>query len=402
MKQNNKGITAFILAKNEEKNISECIESIQSFVDEIIVIDNDSKDRTKEIALEYGCIVKTIYEGSEAFLRNQYINLANYEWIFFIDADERATVKFGKDLKMFIKNLKPNVLALKVPINNYYGHGLWSTFQVFRLIRNECHILYEDGDIHPTIAHCIKQLNGEIEFVPSSMQHLDALIKKRSSSKRAQNMIKMIEVVNKKQGIEKYRLYNFLGVEYTAIKNYEIAEECYQKTIDNLPSYRNFARIYKIMNYMQQKKYEDALKEINILFELNPENFIGNYNYYDVKLKLKTYNPMEDDFLQRLCTILAEISLQKKKVDNAKYWVGLAIYIWPFCAQHYLNLASLTSDKEIFNILINKSVELNPFLCDERIYLEGDKPNIYEHQTSFLSSSKQIMNYNTFKEFNKS
>ena len=42
-------ITALILAKNEESNIRDCIESVQ-FADEVLVIDDFSTDRTKEIA----------------------------------------------------------------------------------------------------------------------------------------------------------------------------------------------------------------------------------------------------------------------------------------------------------------------------------------------------------------
>lgn len=47
------GCSVLILAKKEEKNICDCISSCQTFADEIIVIDDFSEDRTKELAVRY-------------------------------------------------------------------------------------------------------------------------------------------------------------------------------------------------------------------------------------------------------------------------------------------------------------------------------------------------------------
>lgn len=45
------------MARNEEKLIYGCIQSLKPFVDEIVVVDNGSTDRTKEITLKNGCRV---------------------------------------------------------------------------------------------------------------------------------------------------------------------------------------------------------------------------------------------------------------------------------------------------------------------------------------------------------
>ena len=52
-------ITVIILTKNEEKNIGDCIESINSFAKRIVLIDSGSEDKTIEIAQKYSCLLYT-------------------------------------------------------------------------------------------------------------------------------------------------------------------------------------------------------------------------------------------------------------------------------------------------------------------------------------------------------
>ena len=94
-------ITAIILTLNEEKNIGECIRSIQQVVSRIVVVDSFSTDSTVKIAKELGAEV----------LQNKWVNYstqftyalenANVQttWILRIDADERLTDKSAAELK---------------------------------------------------------------------------------------------------------------------------------------------------------------------------------------------------------------------------------------------------------------------------------------------------------------
>ena len=84
-------ISAVILTKNEEKNIKACIESL-SFCDEILIVDSNSSDWTREIARKAGAKVQT-HELAQNFsgLRNYGLSIAKNDWILFVDADERMT-----------------------------------------------------------------------------------------------------------------------------------------------------------------------------------------------------------------------------------------------------------------------------------------------------------------------
>ncbi|HDT12624.1 MAG TPA: glycosyltransferase [Candidatus Marinimicrobia bacterium] len=81
-------LSAVIITYNEEKNIERCLESIKDVVDEIVVIDSYSTDRTEEICLRYGAkfIKHTFYGHIEQ--KNWAINQATYPYILSLDADE--------------------------------------------------------------------------------------------------------------------------------------------------------------------------------------------------------------------------------------------------------------------------------------------------------------------------
>jgi glycosyltransferase involved in cell wall biosynthesis len=84
-------ISATIITLNEEKNIGACLESLE-FVDEIVVVDSGSNDRTREICLAHPRV--SFHEKSwEGFGRQKNIaaELAANDWIFNLDADERVS-----------------------------------------------------------------------------------------------------------------------------------------------------------------------------------------------------------------------------------------------------------------------------------------------------------------------
>lgn len=86
-----KNITCIILAKNEEKDIRRCLQSV-AFCDETIVVDDESNDRTVEIARSLGVrVFKGKLNGDFASQRNEAMILGRNDWILFVDADEEIT-----------------------------------------------------------------------------------------------------------------------------------------------------------------------------------------------------------------------------------------------------------------------------------------------------------------------
>lgn len=93
-------VTFIILTKNEELNLTDCLESIQGFAKRIVIVDSGSTDQTVKIARQYGA---DVYEHKfENYARqfNWGIDNANIttKWIFRLDADERLTPELCKEL----------------------------------------------------------------------------------------------------------------------------------------------------------------------------------------------------------------------------------------------------------------------------------------------------------------
>ena len=100
-------ISACIISFNEEKKIEDCLKSLQPVVDEIIVVDSLSTDKTVEIVAKY---TDKIYE--QKFLghveqKNLAVSKASHDWILSLDCDERLSAQ----LQDSIKNIKENLAA---------------------------------------------------------------------------------------------------------------------------------------------------------------------------------------------------------------------------------------------------------------------------------------------------
>lgn len=94
-----------MITKNEEEWLEKCLESCKDFVDEIIVADTGSTDRTKEIAGKYSCNIFDVeWRDDFSAARNESIKHATKEWIIYLDADEIISVKDWKKLKELLKS----------------------------------------------------------------------------------------------------------------------------------------------------------------------------------------------------------------------------------------------------------------------------------------------------------
>ena len=94
-------LSTVIIAYNEEQKLGECLKSV-SFSDEIIVVDSNSTDRTKEIAEEANVRVYVRSFDDYSSQKNYAMSLAKGEWILSIDADERVTEELQSEIKKAI------------------------------------------------------------------------------------------------------------------------------------------------------------------------------------------------------------------------------------------------------------------------------------------------------------
>lgn len=97
-------ISAIVLTKNEEKNIRECLKSLH-WCDEMIVIDDESRDQTCEIAQKSGAkVFSHPLNNNFSAQRNFGLDKASGEWVLFVDADERASESLASEILNLIND----------------------------------------------------------------------------------------------------------------------------------------------------------------------------------------------------------------------------------------------------------------------------------------------------------
>ena len=145
-------ISALILAKNEEQNIEDCIKTVL-FCDEILVIDDFSTDRTKQIAESLGArVLQRSMDGDWGGQQTFAIRNAKFEWVLFIDADERISEPLAKEILEAVEKGEKNAYWLKRTSRFRYNkatHGALRPDYVNRLFPAKGS--YVEGYVHPEI-----------------------------------------------------------------------------------------------------------------------------------------------------------------------------------------------------------------------------------------------------------
>ena len=145
-------LTVVVLTKNEEKRIAECLESVVGWASEIIVVDDESTDRTIDIASEYTNRIVTRKMDNEGRHRNFAYAQAKNLWVLSLDADERVTEELRDEIKQAIGH-HVDFNGFTIPRKNFIGdywvrYGGWYPSPQLKLFRKD-KFRYEEVGVHP-------------------------------------------------------------------------------------------------------------------------------------------------------------------------------------------------------------------------------------------------------------
>ncbi|MGB0766508.1 MAG: glycosyltransferase [Phycisphaeraceae bacterium] len=125
-------ITVCIPVKNEEKNLLHCLNSLSDSFEAVVVIDSSSTDQTKQIALDHGATyINFEWNGKYPKKRNWLLHNHPIQtpWVFFLDADERLTPEFIKEIRETIFETEHSGFWLAY--DNWFMHRLLKHGDVF-------------------------------------------------------------------------------------------------------------------------------------------------------------------------------------------------------------------------------------------------------------------------------
>jgi glycosyltransferase involved in cell wall biosynthesis/2-polyprenyl-3-methyl-5-hydroxy-6-metoxy-1,4-benzoquinol methylase len=143
-------LSVVVIAKNEEACIAECLESVH-WADEIVVVDDESTDKTVEIVKKYTGKIFHRKMDVEGKHRNWAYAQASNSWVLSLDADEKVTPELRIEIEEAIKADK--YVAYDIPLRNFIGnywikYGGWYPASKVRLFKKD-KFKYEEVEVHP-------------------------------------------------------------------------------------------------------------------------------------------------------------------------------------------------------------------------------------------------------------
>lgn len=293
-----KEISLCMIVKNEEAIIGRCLDSVKDLVDEIIIVDTGSTDRTKEIVSQYTDKVFD-FEWIDDFAkaRNFSFSKATKDYILWLDADDIILEVDREKFKELKNKLDGSVDIYQMKYNYLVNAQNEPSFvQVrVRLVKREKNYQWV-SPIHEVIIP-----SGNIEKVDIAITH------KKEEIKDNERNLKIFQKLER-EGIQLDDRQEYCyAKEYYCLKRYEEAIIRYEKFIEK---YENdykpkrsflYPAILELSDCYKNMKQND--KRLNVLFKILEHEVPGS----------------------EACCKIGEIFLEQKEYSVAVFWFESAI-----------------------------------------------------------------------------
>jgi len=247
-------ITGIVITKNEELNIKDCLESIK-WLDEIIIVDSNSEDKTIEIAKTYtdniySISIENIPEKRKYSLSQTKIS---NNWILFLDADERITPELRDEIQSLDQSEGTN--GYYINRRNYYlgkwiKHcGIYPDYTL-RLFRKD------KGKVIDRIIHEGIEVEGESAKLENDMLHY--------SYKDIEQLVNKIDFFSTSQAQE-----NFIN----------------NKKITKIGVFLHFISAF-LRVFISRRGYKDKLYGLYVSFSYSMVNFLSYLKMLKLQNKL--------------------------------------------------------------------------------------------------------------------
>lgn len=277
-----------MIVKDEGKFIGKALKGVKGFVDEIIVVDTGSKDKTSEIAKKSGAkVFKFKWNNDFSKARNFSLKKSTKDWILILDADEIISEYDLKRIRkitelnevdavsMIQKNYSNDRKSLGwIPVKekNIYTKDFTGFFpsEIIRLFRNKGKIKYRGG-VHETVDESLMKIKAKIARSNIAIHHYQELKGKNTFREK---QIEYLEILKKdiKRNPKNARTYHDMGIiHYKFKKDYKNAIKYLSKAVKLNPNNVN-ALIDLGSAYIEVKDYDNALKYYEMALKKDPNN----------------------------------------------------------------------------------------------------------------------------------
>jgi glycosyltransferase involved in cell wall biosynthesis len=276
-------LSVCMIAKNEEKYLANCLGSISSKVDEIILVDTGSIDSTIQIAEKFPVKIFNLpWPDDFSIARNFSIKQATSSWILVLDADE--TIDHDQFIKL--KKYLATTIAdgISITIRNFLPPDELIPFRdhtTVRIFRNNPHFFFE-GKVHESVQPSIFREMGTIAELDCIINHFGYIqMQVQGSALRGERNLKLIIEMLSDHPDDAYFNYQ-AGITYKHLKHYKQARFHLRKALsanlDTLPKSVLDEILMKLAQIASlEKQDQECIKYAAASLKHNPENLISKY-----------------------------------------------------------------------------------------------------------------------------
>lgn len=253
-------ISLCMIVKNEEDTLARCLVSVRDIVDEIIIVDTGSTDKTKEIA---GLFTNQIYDfqwvNDFSVARNFSFSKATRDYIFWLDADDVLLDADRTKLKRLKETLDPSVDVVMMNYNYAFddkGNVLLSHYRE-RLLKRSKNFRWSDP-IHEFIS-----FNGKVFNTDITVTH------KKTHANNRRNITILEEMLAQGKEFSPRNMFYYAREKFN-LGEYDDAIEYFNKHLDSengLPADNITSCIHLAKAYRMKKDRKNMLKTLLRSFE---------------------------------------------------------------------------------------------------------------------------------------
>jgi GT2 family glycosyltransferase/tetratricopeptide (TPR) repeat protein/2-polyprenyl-3-methyl-5-hydroxy-6-metoxy-1,4-benzoquinol methylase len=224
-----------MIVRDNETTIGPCLASIRPWVDEIVIVDTGSKDRTPEICSEYASIIHHLQWCDDfSAARNESLKHARGEWIFWMDSDDTISADCGRKLRALAdgphaENVLGYVMQVHCPGAGEAGEQDVTIVDHVKLFRNRSDLRFE-GRIHEQLLPAIRRAGGDVAWTDIYVVHSGTDHSPEASERKLERDLRILKIELAERPRHPFVLFN-LGMTYADSRQHDEAIDCLAQCI---------------------------------------------------------------------------------------------------------------------------------------------------------------------------